>query len=143
MILNIKKQVDINQCKYVCIKLVRACWENWQYALTMQVPFGDPHCSNDSRRSPYLLWRKSNVKESLQSSDHLFSIFLLYNMIFIKSIRLDFSVLNFLCVLSDLLLTKTPILPNYQVPNGFFCAKINFIIQELKFCKIAHLFCER
>ena len=28
------------QCKYICIKLVRACWENWQYSLTMQVPFG-------------------------------------------------------------------------------------------------------
>ena len=38
---NIKKWVDINQYKYVCIKLVHACWENWQYALTMQVPFGD------------------------------------------------------------------------------------------------------
>ena len=30
----IKKQVNINQCKYVCMKLVRTCWENWQYALT-------------------------------------------------------------------------------------------------------------
>ena len=37
---NIKKQVGSNQCKYVCIKLVRACWENWQYALTMQVSKG-------------------------------------------------------------------------------------------------------
>ena len=31
----IKKQVNINQCKYVCMELVRTCWENWQYALTM------------------------------------------------------------------------------------------------------------
>ena len=30
-------------------------------------------------------------------------------------------------------LTKTPILPNYQVLNGFFCTTVNFIIQELKF----------
>ena len=40
LIINIEKQVNIKKCKYVCIKLVRACWENWQYALTMQVPFG-------------------------------------------------------------------------------------------------------
>ena len=39
--LRIKKWVDINKYKYVCIKLVHACMENWQYALTMQVPFGD------------------------------------------------------------------------------------------------------
>ena len=45
LIVNIKKQVNI-QCKYVCIKLVYACKENWQYALTMQVPLGDPHCTN-------------------------------------------------------------------------------------------------
>ena len=29
----IKKQVTINQCKYVCMKLVPTCWKNWQYAL--------------------------------------------------------------------------------------------------------------
>ena len=34
-------------------------------------------------------------------------------------------------------LTKTPILPNCQVPNGFF---VNLIIQEVKFFKIAKLF---
>ena len=41
LVVNIKKLVDINKYKYICIKLVHACWENWQYALTMQVPFGD------------------------------------------------------------------------------------------------------
>ena len=35
---------------------------------------------------------------------------------------------------------KTPILPNYQVPNGYFYITVNFIIQELKFRKIAQLF---
>ena len=30
----IKKQVTINQCKYVCMKLVPTFWKNWQYALT-------------------------------------------------------------------------------------------------------------
>ena len=34
LVVNIKKWVDINKYKYVCIKLVHACWENWQYALT-------------------------------------------------------------------------------------------------------------
>ena len=29
-------------------------------------------------------------------------------------------------------LTKTPILPNCQVPNGFFGITINFVIQKLK-----------
>ena len=29
----IKKQVNNEQCKYVCISLVHACRENWQYAL--------------------------------------------------------------------------------------------------------------
>ena len=38
----IKKLVDINEYKYVCKKLVHACWENWQYALTMQAPFAEP-----------------------------------------------------------------------------------------------------
>ena len=34
-------------------------------------------------------------------------------------------------------LTNTPILPNWQVPNGlFFCITVNFIIQNLIFCKI-------
>ena len=33
--------------------------------------------------------------------------------------------------------TKTPILPNFQVPNSFF---VNLIIQELKFCKLAQFF---
>ena len=32
-----KKRVDINEYNYVYIKLVHACWENWQYALTMQI----------------------------------------------------------------------------------------------------------
>ena len=41
LVVNIKKGVDINEYKYVYIKLVHAGWENWQYALTMQVPFGD------------------------------------------------------------------------------------------------------
>ena len=36
-----KKRVDIIEYKYVYIKLVHAGRENWQYALTMQVPFGD------------------------------------------------------------------------------------------------------
>ena len=43
-------------------------------------------------------------------------------------------------------LTKTPILPSCQEPNGFFCMNlfymnIIFVIQELKFSKIAQLFC--
>ena len=33
LVVNIKKWVDINEYMYVCIKLVHACWENWQYAL--------------------------------------------------------------------------------------------------------------
>jgi hypothetical protein len=34
-------------------------------------------------------------------------------------------------------LTKTSILPNWQVPNSFlFVITVNFIIQKLKFCKI-------
>ena len=33
-------------------------------------------------------------------------------------------------------LTKTSILPNYQVPNSFFDKTVNFIIRKLKFCKI-------
>ena len=37
-------------------------------------------------------------------------------------------------------LTKTPILPNCQVPNGFFLYNWNCIIQKLKFCKIDQLF---
>ena len=41
LVVNIKKGVDINEYKYVYIKLVHAGWKNWQYALTMQVPFGD------------------------------------------------------------------------------------------------------
>ena len=40
-VLSIKKWVDINKYNYVCIKMVHACMENRQYALTMQVPFGD------------------------------------------------------------------------------------------------------
>ena len=36
--------------------------------------------------------------------------------------------------------TKTPILPNCQVSNGFFSITVNYIIQELKFCKMAQLF---
>ena len=40
-------------------------------------------------------------------------------------------------------LTKTPILPNFQVPNGFFCTTVNFIIQELKVFQIVQIFfCE-
>ena len=42
---------------------------------------------------------------------------------------------NFNCEM--LKLTKTPILPKCQVPNGLF---VNLIIQELKFCKLAQLF---
>ena len=34
-------------------------------------------------------------------------------------------------------LAKTPILPNYQVPNDVF---VNLTIQESKFCKVAQLF---
>ena len=41
LVVSIKKWVDINKYKYIYIKLVHACWENRQYALTMQVPFGD------------------------------------------------------------------------------------------------------
>ena len=41
LVVNIKKWVDIIEYKYVHMKLVHACWENWQYALTMQVTFGD------------------------------------------------------------------------------------------------------
>ena len=37
-------------------------------------------------------------------------------------------------------LTKTPILPNCQVANVSFCINVTFIIQGLKFCKIAHHF---
>jgi hypothetical protein len=37
LVANIKKRIDNNEYKYVCIKLVHTCWENWQYALTMQV----------------------------------------------------------------------------------------------------------
>jgi hypothetical protein len=33
-------------------------------------------------------------------------------------------------------LNQTTIWPNGQVPIGFFCTPTNFIIQELKFCKI-------
>ena len=36
-----RKRVDIKEYKYVYTKVVHACWKNWQYALTMQVPFGD------------------------------------------------------------------------------------------------------
>ena len=77
--------------------------------------------------------------------------------------RSGFCGLNFLSILSNFLwpeklthkkswaifqnlnswmikLTKTPILPNCQVPNGYFCVTVNFIIQGLKFGKIAHLF---
>ena len=41
-----KKWVDIKEYKYVCIKLVHDCWENWQYALTMLL-----HCSNSFLRA--------------------------------------------------------------------------------------------
>ena len=37
-------------------------------------------------------------------------------------------------------LTKTPIFPNCQVPNGYFLFIVNFVIKELKFCKIVQLF---
>ena len=37
LVVNIKKWVNINKYKYVYIKLVLACWKNWQYALTMRV----------------------------------------------------------------------------------------------------------
>ena len=41
LVVSRKKWVDINEYMYVCIKSVHACWENWQYALTMQVPLGN------------------------------------------------------------------------------------------------------
>ena len=36
LVVDIKKWVDIKEYRCVYIKLVHACWENWQYALTMQ-----------------------------------------------------------------------------------------------------------
>ena len=39
-IVNKKKQVNITKCKYVCIKLVHACWENWQYEKKKKNFFG-------------------------------------------------------------------------------------------------------
>ena len=33
LVVSIKKWVDINEYKYVCIKLVHTWWENWQYAI--------------------------------------------------------------------------------------------------------------
>ena len=39
-------------------------------------------------------------------------------------------------------LTKTPILPNYLVTNGFFVyITVNLIVEEVKVCKIAQFFC--
>ena len=37
LVVNIKKWVDINKYKYFYIKLVHACWENWQYAVLTEL----------------------------------------------------------------------------------------------------------
>ena len=40
---------------------------------------------------------------------------------------------------SMITLTKKSILTNYQIAKCIFCLTVNFIIQELKFCKITQL----
>ena len=37
LVVNIKKWVDINKYKYVCIKMVPTCRENWQYAFLAKI----------------------------------------------------------------------------------------------------------
>ena len=45
---------------------------------------------------------------------------------------------NWLFTFQFVILTKTPILPNFQVPNGFFGINVNFITHKLK---SKHLVC--
>ena len=88
LIINIKKQVDINQCKYVCIKLVRACWENWQYALTMQVPFNARTKISFDKISSHL--PRSSFGKRLEKA--LYNVVFVVSLAFWKSNSFDFRV---------------------------------------------------
>ena len=65
LVVNIKKWVDSNEYKYVCIKLVHACWENWQCSS----PSGTLHCSNIAARLDWIKWCKNHSSISLLVSD--------------------------------------------------------------------------
>ena len=93
LVVNIKNWVDMNEYKYVCIKLVHACWENWQYALTMQLfislhmyniflgwylvpnnlqkPYGKPYLPNSFWQAEKEGWETKAFTRHVRTAFHL------------------------------------------------------------------------
>ena len=55
------KWVDINEYKYVCIKFVHACWENWQYALKI--------CIDNAEYQNFDIFSNQSIREIFSKSN--------------------------------------------------------------------------